>query len=114
MGLTKMGWRNGEISLLAGSNPACPAKSINNKKKGLNMGFKKGTATHTHGIRGVHSFRNDPDKTHQTCTRCGCKKVITYNNADGKTTHTYYDRNGNKLNEIPSECKGLWDLLNAD
>ena len=76
------------------------------------MGFKQGTATHTHGIRGVHSFRNDPDKTHQTCTRCGCRVVSTYSNKEGKRRFTYYDRNGNKLNEIPKECKGLWDLLN--
>ena len=78
------------------------------------VGFKQGTASHTHGVRGVHSFRNDPDKTHQTCTRCGCRVVITYSNKEGKTHFTYYDRNGNKLNEIPKECKGLWDLLNEE
>ena len=78
------------------------------------MVFKKGTATHTHGICGVHSFKNDPDKTHQTCTRCGCRKVQVYRNKEGKATLVYYDRNGNKLNEIPKECKGLWDLLNEE
>lgn len=78
------------------------------------MVFKKGTATHTHGIRGVHSFKNDPDKTHQTCTRCGCRKVQIYSNKEGKATLVYYDRHGNRLDKIPSECKGLWDLLNEE
>lgn len=78
------------------------------------VGFKQGTASHTHGIRGVHSFRNDPDRTHQTCTRCGCRVVITYSNREGEQYRTYYDRNGNKLPKIPKECKGLWDLLNEE
>lgn len=77
------------------------------------MGFKRGMVTHTHSIRGVHNFRNDPDKTHKTCTRCGCRVVITHSNKEGSIL-TYYDRNGNKLNEIPKECKGLWDLLNEE
>lgn len=78
------------------------------------MGFKRGQVTHTHGIRGVHNFRNDPDKTHQTCTRCGCRKVQIYSSKEGKATLVYYDRHGNRLNEIPKECKGLWDLLNEE
>ena len=78
------------------------------------MGFKRGQITHTHGIYGVHSFRNNPDKTYQTCTRCGCSKVQIYSNKEGKAILTYYDRYGNRLNEIPKECKGLCDLLNEE
>ena len=76
------------------------------------MGFRTGQASHTHAGWGVHSFRNDPDTTHQTCTRCGCRKVQTHHN--GRTIYTYYDRYGNRLDGIPAECKGLWDLLNED
>ena len=35
-------------------------------------------------------------------------------NSAGKSNITYYDRYGNKLDTIPTECKGLWDLLNED
>ena len=78
------------------------------------MGFKRGQVMHTHGIYGVHNFRNNPDKTHQTCTRSGCHKVQIYSNKEGKATFVYYDRHKNKLDQIPSECKGLWDLLNEE
>ena len=78
------------------------------------MGFKRGISTHTGGIRGIHSFRNDPDVSHQTCTKCGCHKVVTHSNKIGRNIISYFDRNGNKLDAIPSECKGLWDLLNEE
>ena len=76
------------------------------------MGFKLGRNAHT--IKSVHSFRNDPDKTHQTCTRCGCRKVQTYSNQEGKAHFTYYDKYSNVLPSIPTECKGLYDLLNEE
>ena len=64
--------------------------------------------------KGIHSFRNAPDSTHQICTKCGCRLVITYKNSSLKTIRTYYDKYGNKLDGIPTECKGLYDLLNED
>ena len=77
-------------------------------------GFKRGTASHTYGIYGKHSFRNDPDLRHRTCTRCGCRQVQVHSNKEGKTFVIYYDRYGNKLDKIPAECKGLYDLLNEE
>ena len=77
-------------------------------------GFKRGMATHINGAYGKHSFRNDPDITHRTCTRCGCRQVQVHNNKEAKTYNIYFDRYGNKLDRIPAECKGLWDLLNEE
>lgn len=74
--------------------------------------FNRGRCTQS--IKPVHSFRNDPDSSHQTCTKCGCRKVRTYSNKEAKTYFTFYDKNGNKLPGIPQECKGLWDLLNEE
>lgn len=74
------------------------------------MGFKTGRVTHTHK-NAIHSFKNDPDLMHQTCVTCGCKKITTYSNKEGKNTLTYYDKYGNKLDCIPSECNSLYSLL---
>jgi len=60
-----------------------------------------------------HSFRNDPDKLHQTCVTCGCKRVDTYHNATGSHTITYFDKYGNKLNGLPEKCESIYDLLNS-
>ena len=56
-----------------------------------------------------HMYRNDPDSAHQTCIRCGCKKVRKTVNYVTKSF--YYDRNGNLLDGNPEECKSLYDLL---
>ena len=76
------------------------------------MGFKRGASTHIN--KGIHHFRNDPDLLHQTCTRCGCKRVHSYKNATGSNIYSFYDRWGNLLSEMPTECKGLYDLLNEE
>ncbi len=77
------------------------------------MGFRRGQVTHSNGY-GIHCFKNDPDKTHQTCVRCGCKRVKTYKNRTGQQIATYYDRYGNELDCIPMECKSSLDLLNEE
>lgn len=64
------------------------------------MGFHKTSATRNMRTR------------HARLDRCECRKVQTHHN--GRTIYTYYDRYGNRLDGIPAECKGLWDLLNDD
>ena len=74
------------------------------------MGFKLGTITY--GKQG-HKWTNDPDVCHQKCVTCGCRKDSIYRNAKGGRDYTYYDYNGNKVEELP-ECRSVYDLLNED
>ena len=60
-----------------------------------------------------HSFRNDPDRRHQKCVTCGCRRVYEHKNALGTAIIAYYDAYGNKLEELP-ECKSLLELLNEE
>ena len=61
-----------------------------------------------------HSFRNNPNKQHQVCVTCGCRRDKTYKNSVGQSIITYYDRYGNLLDGCPTECKSMLDLLNED